>query len=36
MSVFQYYELIDVRRPLHPNLPSVPGGEGSEPLLSDN
>jgi hypothetical protein len=31
MSVFQYYELIDVQWPLHPNLPSVPGGEASAP-----
>jgi hypothetical protein len=30
-SVFQYYELIDVQWPLHPSLPSVPGGERSAP-----
>jgi hypothetical protein len=30
-SVFQYYELIDVQWPVHPNLPSVPGGQGSAP-----
>jgi hypothetical protein len=28
MSVFHYYELIDVQWPLHPSLASVPGGEG--------
>jgi alpha-glucosidase len=30
-SVFQYYELVDVRWPLHPSAPSVAGGEGSAP-----
>jgi hypothetical protein len=30
-SVFRYYELVDVQWPLHPNAPSVPGGEGSAP-----
>ena len=30
-SVFQYYEMVDVQWPLHPNAPSVPGGEGSAP-----
>jgi hypothetical protein len=30
-SVFQYYEMIDVQWPLHPNAPLVPGGEGSAP-----
>jgi hypothetical protein len=29
MSVFQYYQLVDVQWPLHPSLPSVLGGEGS-------
>jgi hypothetical protein len=31
MSVFRYYELIDVQRPLHQSLPSVSGSEGSAP-----
>jgi len=30
-SVFQYYEMIDVQWPLHPNAPLVPGGEASAP-----